>query len=172
MWTDLRAEIEQTRHRLQLAERDFAPLPLSTNWNRLEERIYHTFCQLQPPTARPLWLWECFRPGAVSFGSDEEPLTQLTSLVDAEETIWLMLNETVNFGDKFWFYQGTPSAIQQVLAECCYLDEIYLLSKKYEWLLCLNHHDTLYGVGAPMQENLLAKGAQFVTYRQVGYPPS
>lgn len=171
MWTDLRAEIEQTRHRLALAEEDFAPLPFTTNWNQLEERVYHTFCQLPHPTARPLWLWEHFRPGAVGLMSNEEPLTQLTSLVDAEETVWLMLNETVNLRDKFWFYQGIPSAIQQVLAECCHLDEIYLLSKKYVWLLCLNHHNALYGVGSPMQERLLARGARFVTYLQPGYRP-
>lgn len=166
MWTDLRAEIEQARQRLQLAEQDFAPLPFTTNWKQLEERIYHTFCQLQHPTARPLWLWEYFRPGAVGVTSDDNPLTQLTSLVDAEETVWLMLNETVNFGDKFWFYQGIPSAIRQVLAECYHLDEIYLISKKYAWLLALNHHDVLYGVGSPMQEKLLARGARRVTYQR------
>jgi hypothetical protein len=164
MWSGLRAEIEQTRRRLAIAEQDFAPLPFSTNWNQLEERVYQTFCQLQHPTARPLWLWEHFRPGTMGIMTDDEPLTQLTSLVDTEEIVWLMLNETVNLGDKFWFYQGTPSAIQQVLAECCHLDEIYLLSKKYRWLLCLDHHNVLYGIGAPMQERLLARGAQFVTY--------
>jgi hypothetical protein len=87
MWTNLRAEIEQTRHRLQLTEQDFAPLPFSTNWNKLEEHIYHTFCQLQHPTARPLWLWEYFRPGAVGLMTDNDPLTQLFSLIDAEESV-------------------------------------------------------------------------------------
>ena len=74
-----------------------------------------------------------------------------------------MLNETVNMEDKFWFYQGRPRAINRVLAECYHLDEIYLVSKKYAWLLCLNHHDVLYGIGHPMQGRLLARGAQPIT---------
>jgi len=94
---------------------------------------------------------------------EDEPHALLTSLVDSEETVWLMLNETVNFGDKLWFYQGKPHAIRRVLDECYHLDEIYLISKKYTWLLCLNHHDVLYGIGSPMQEKLLAHGAKSLT---------
>lgn len=93
---------------------------------------------------------------------EEEPHTLLTSLVDPEETVWLMLDETVNFEDKCWFYQGTPHAICSILAECCYLDEVYLISKKYTWLLCVNHHDVVYGIGSPMQERLLAHGAHYL----------
>ena len=159
MWTDLRAEIEQARLRLGLSEQDFAPLRFTTDWARLEERIYHTFCRLDHPTARPIWLWERFRPGAVGLVCEEEPHAQLTSLVDPAEVVWLMLNESVNDGDKFWFYQGTARAIGQVLAECYYLAEVYLVSKKYSWLLCLNHHNVLYGIGPPVQERLLARGA-------------
>ena len=92
-----------------------------------------------------------------------EPHAQLTSLADPAEVVWLMLNETVQGGDKFWFYQATPRAISRVLAECYYLDEVYLLSRKYAWLLCLNHHGVLYGIGFPTQEKLLARGAQPVT---------
>ncbi|UOQ51600.1 DUF6756 family protein [Hymenobacter cellulosivorans] len=163
MWSDLRAEIDQARQQLQLSEQDFAPLPFTTHWAKLEENLYQAFCRLDHPTVRPLWLWERFRPGAVGLVCDDEPHTRLTSLVDPGEVVWLMLNETVNMGDKFWFYQGTPRAIGRVLAECYYLDEIYLISKKYSWLLCLNHHDVLFGIGAPMQERLLAQGAQLIT---------
>ncbi|TGE10049.1 DUF6756 family protein [Hymenobacter fodinae] len=160
MWSDLRVEIEQARQRLQLPEQDFAPLPFTTEWARLEEQIYRAFCCLDHPTARPCWLWEHLRPGAVGLVCADDPLTLLTSLIDPNETVWLMLNETVNFEDNFWFYQGTPRAIRSILAECCYLDEVYLISKKYTWLLCVNHHDALYGIGSPVQERLLTRGAK------------
>jgi hypothetical protein len=163
MWSDLRAEIEQARQRLQLSEQDFVPLPFTTNWAKLEENLYQVFCRLDHPTARPRWLWERFRPGAVGLVCNDEPHTRLTSLVEPEEVVWLVLNETVNMGDKFWFYQGTPRAIGRVLAACSYLDEMYLVSKKYSWLLCLNHHDVLFGIGSPMQEKLVAQGAQHIT---------
>jgi len=163
MWSDLRAEIEQARQRLQLSEQDFAPLPFTTDWTRLEERIHRAFCRLDHPTTRPRWLWEHLRAGAVGLVCEDEPHTLLTSLVDPEETVWLMLDETVNFGDKFWFYQGTPHAIRSILTECYYLDEVYLISRKYTWLLCVNHHDVVYGIGSPVQERLVARGAKPIT---------
>ena len=138
-------------------------MPVTTDWGRLEERVYHTFCRLDHPTARPLWLWERFRAGAVGLVCEDEPHGELVSLVDPAEVVWLMLNETVNYEDKFWLYHGTAPAIGQVLAECAYLDAVYLVSKKYAWLLCLNHHDVLYGIGSPVKERLLARGAQPVT---------
>jgi hypothetical protein len=49
-------------------------------------------------------------------------------------------------GDNFIFYQGKVEAIQQILLECS-PDEYYLINKKYEWLLSVNHHDSLTGTG-------------------------
>lgn len=161
MWTDLRQEIEQARQALHLSERDFAPLPYITDWQQLEEKIYHTFCVIHHHATRPRWLWDAFKPGAYALTSEEEPLATMIMLLDEEEQVWLMVNDS----DKFWFYQGRRAAIQAVLNECYYLDEIYLISKKYEWLLCLNHHDVVYGLGTPMSEKLKARAAQPVVYR-------
>jgi hypothetical protein len=58
-----------------------------------------------------------------------------------------MVNETVNGGDKFWFYEGKVKTIQTVIEASSQLDEMYLISKQYDWLLCINHHDTLIGTG-------------------------
>ncbi|MCC2545502.1 hypothetical protein LJY25_03530 [Hymenobacter sp. BT175] len=160
MWSDLRVEIEQARQALQLAEQDFAPLSITTDWRELEERVYQTFCELFHPTVRPLWLWEHFKPGAYALVCEQNPLAFLTSLIDPGEVVWLMLNEMVKGKDKFWLYQGTPHAIYQVLADCYSLDEVYLISKKYAWLLCLNHHDVAFALGTPMSEKLMAHGAK------------
>jgi hypothetical protein len=162
MWTELRQEIEKARHRLGLPDAAFAPLPYTTNWHQIEETIYHTFCTLHHPTVRPRWLWEYFRPGAYALDSEDDPLATMVALVAADEQVWLMVTED----DKFWFYQGQSAAIHAVLNECAYLDEIYLLSKKYEWLLCLNHHDVVYGIGGPMREQLKSRSARPVVYRK------
>ncbi|RZJ95448.1 MAG: hypothetical protein EOO60_00345 [Hymenobacter sp.] len=172
MWIDLRQEIERARQALHLSDQVFASLPYTTNWPLLEDKIYHTFCRLQQPTVRPRWLWEAFRPGAYGLYTDDTPLETLLMFVEVEEVVWLMVNDSA---DKFWFYQGKRAAIQAVLNECCYLDEIYLISKKYEWLLCLNHHDVVYGIGSEMSEKLQRQGGRPVIYRDhalVATPPS
>ena len=162
MWTDLRQELEQIRHALRLSPQDFAPLPYTTPWRSLEERIYQAFCVLSHPTARYVWLWEYFKPGTYAQRlAYEEPLVTLTGLLEPSEHVWVMLNETVQGADKFWFYHGTQHAIYTVLQECYHLDEIYLISKKYDWLLCLNHHDVLYGVGPRMIAKIQALDSSF-----------
>jgi hypothetical protein len=51
-------------------------------------------------------------------------------------------------------------AIQAIIEEASLLDEMYLGSKKYDWLLCINHHDILVATGGDMPDKL----------RQLGFP--
>jgi hypothetical protein len=52
------------------------------------------------------------------------------------------------------FNQGRVKAIRKVILESCYIDELYLVSKKYDWLICINHHDSLIATGKAMAEKL------------------
>ncbi|MGY2134868.1 DUF6756 family protein [Hymenobacter sp. HD11105] len=166
MWTPLREDIARIQAACQLPSADFSALPMTTGWARVEAKIYHTFCVLEHPVVRPLWLWGAFRPGAYALANEADPLGTMIGLVEPDEVVWLMVNDSLPAGDKFWFYQGKPAAIHTVLRESTYLDEIYLLSKKYAWLLCLNHHDILYGIGSPIGEKLQALGARPVVYQR------
>jgi len=154
MWTPLREEIGIAQKYLHIPESEFRPLPHTTNWHELEEKIYKTFCQLEHPTDRPIWLWTIFKNKEYFLDFETTSYLFLTSLVDKEETVWFMVNETVNENEKFWFYEGKVEAIQTVFGESTYTDEIYLISKKYEWILCLNHHDCFIGSGKKIIENM------------------
>lgn len=154
MWTELRVEIETVRKRLQIPDEEFAPLPYTTNWAKLEENIYQAFCRINHPTSRPLWLWERFKQEKCFIELNYRPYTFFDKLIDEDEKVWLMLNESVNMGDKFWFYEGKIKAIQEIINESGYIDELYIISKKYEWLLCINHHDYLIGTGDIMLNRL------------------
>jgi hypothetical protein len=58
-------------------------------------------------------------------------------LIDETETVWYFVNETIREGEKFWFYEGKIKTIQKVI-EVSGFDELYIASKKYEWLICIN----------------------------------
>jgi hypothetical protein len=45
-------------------------------------------------------------------------------------------------------------AIQTIINEACYIDELYLVSKKYDWLICINHHDILIATGQTVPDKL------------------
>lgn len=154
MWTELQIEIETVRKQLQIPDEEFVPLPYTTNWAKLEEKIYQAFCQLYHPTARPIWLWQRFNLETYSIGIQYGAYTFFDKLIEENEKVWLMLNESVNMGDKFWFYEGKIKAIQDIINESCFIDEFYLISKKYEWMLCVNHHDTLIATGEVMVKRL------------------
>lgn len=153
MWTDLRKEIEKIRKDISLTDAQFQPLGLN-EWNEVENRIYDTFCNLTHYKSRPVWLWEHFKIDTFSISTEQKPYLYLNKLIDNSETVWFFVNETVDEEDKFWFYQGQVKSIQTIIAEACYIDELYLVSKKYDWLLCINHHDILIATGYRMSDKL------------------
>ena len=53
------------------------------------------------------------------------------------------------------FYEGYIKDIVSVLGETTQTDEVYVASKKYEWLICVNHHDYIIATGRNMVEKLV-----------------
>ena len=149
-WEGLRAEIENIIRENNIVPPDFKTLDIHDDWGEIEEKIYHTFCQLDHPKIKPIWLWEYFKLDT-SHLSVKPPFAILEQLIDPSEEVWFFVNGDRN---KFWFYQGSVKAIRKVIVESCYIDEIYLASKKYDWLICINHHDNLIATGKIMAEKL------------------
>ncbi len=149
-WESLRADIESIIKDNKLSTNDFNALSIHDNWKAIEENIYHTFCKLDHPTQRPIWLWEYFKSDTFSIVVDQ-PYKLLDQLVDSDETVWFFVNGDK---DKFWFYEGKIKAIVTVIEESSYIDELYLASKKYQWLICINHHDDLIATGQIIPDKL------------------
>jgi len=149
-WESLRQDIENITREFNISSADFKPLGIHDKWDEIEGRIYQVFCRIDHPTNRPIWLWEYFKLDTSSLVI-EYPFSQLKELVDPEEEVWFFVNGDK---DKFWFYQGKITAIMKVILESSYIDEIYLASKKYDWLICINHHDVLIATGQTMAERL------------------
>jgi hypothetical protein len=149
-WESLRQDIENITREFNISSADFKPLGIHDKWDEIEGRIYQVFCRIDHPTKRPIWLWEYFKLDTSSLVI-EYPFSQLKELVDPEEEVWFFVNGDK---DKFWFYQGKIIAIMKVILESSYIDELYLASKKYDWLICINHHDVLIATGQTMAERL------------------
>lgn len=153
MWTDLRTEVETIRKHFAFTAKQFQPVGLN-DWLTIEEAIYQAFCKLSHSKLRPVWLWEYFKLDTFGVTIEQKAYLYLDKLIDNNETVWFFVNETVNETQKFWFYEGRVKPIQTIIGECCYIDEIYLVSKKYNWLICINHHDVLFATGQIMPTKL------------------
>ncbi|MCU0328361.1 MAG: hypothetical protein MUE53_05155 [Chitinophagales bacterium] len=153
-WSDLTAEISKAIADIGIPDTDFRSLSIHDNWKQIEEKIYQTFCTLTHPTQRPIWLWTNFKLDTFSLSNlHDRPELYLDKLVDKTETVWYVVNETINEGKKFWFYEGKIKSIKAIIDET-WFDEIYIVSKKYEWLICINHHDILIATGNKMPDKL------------------
>jgi len=149
-WEDLVADIESIIKNEDISASEFRKLSIHEDWKTIEENIYQTFCRLDHPTQRPVWLWECFKLDTFAL-SIESPYKLLDKLIDEEETVWFFLNGDK---DKLWFYEGNVKAIMTIIGESTHIDELYLASKKYKWLICINHHDSLIATGQTMPGKL------------------
>jgi hypothetical protein len=166
MRNELLNEIDEARHRLQIPDADFRPLPFTTDWHKLEERIYHSFCRIDGKS-RPNWLWASFKYEAHCLQLTVPAHTILHHLMPIEEVVWLMAYDSSNF----YFYEGKITAIERVISELTYvMDEYYLISKKLEWLLCENHHDILIGTGSFAIQQLRSFAQQFPELVTAAYP--
>lgn len=153
MWTNLRQNIETIRQTNSIAENDFKLLNI-TSWPQIQENIFSTFCNVRSRKDKFSWLREDFKQQTYSIHFDRNyPFDALLQLVDNSENVWLFVNETINEKNKFWFYEGKIKSIVFVLGESL-VNEVYVASKKYDWLLCINHHDVLIATGGDMPEKL------------------
>jgi len=150
-WDNLRQNIEVIVKELNIPREDFQPLGIYDDWEQIEQKIYDKFCDVNYPNNKPVWLWEHFKLKTTSLPL-EARFNLLEKLVEPKEDVWFFVNGDK---DKFWFYHGNIGAILKVILESSYIDELYLASKKYEWLICINHHDVLVATGEPMAERLL-----------------
>ena len=96
-----------------------------------------------------LWWWNGYLKGPIhSVLLPDWPAGELHKLIPLHEQIWFIAED-----DKFWLFEGDIKSIQKVLSES-HAFEYYIVSKKYEWLLCENHHEVLFGVGEIIIEKL------------------
>jgi hypothetical protein len=153
MWTELRKDIEQARKNLKTAEYDFFAVP-TDQWQGIQKNIYTKFCNLGPEN-NVTWFWNFFKLDQYSVAFDYNwPFDELLKLIDPSEKVWLFLNESASKGEKFWFYEGNVKPIVLILKGSYHTDEVYIVSKKYEWLVCVNHHDVIIATGKIMPEKL------------------
>lgn len=154
MWTPLRKDIEHLRRELNIPDQDFYAVDIN-EWQEIEQKIADRFCiPIDSSTINGL-LNHSFKSEtyAVQFFYNY-PFDQLATLIDNNEIVWLFLDETVNEKTKLWFYEGRINTIALILGESSHLREIYVASKKYEWLICVDHHDYIIATGEEMPGKL------------------
>ncbi|NUU78803.1 DUF6756 family protein [Paenibacillus xylanilyticus] len=96
------------------------------------------------------WGWNRFREP--NYASALKPYKCFTEIIE-DEYIWFLAEDVY---DKIWIYEGNSKFIfEQVIPELCQLREYYLVSKKYHWIVCEDHHRILHFQGNDVVERMI-----------------
>jgi hypothetical protein len=144
----LKHELLQTAAMLGLPITSFRTVGIN-EWEPIMKKIEERFVKDQ--FNKWVWWWDGhFKDPVYASGLFKAPFVILNELVPVQELVWFIAEGRKN---KFWLFEGDIESIQKVIGES-YAFEYYIVSKKYEWLLCENHHDVLFGVGEIIIERL------------------
>jgi hypothetical protein len=143
----LRDEINRACNNLNYIDGEFKEV---NDWEEVIREIEETFIAKKAhnssitPYCEHL-KGECF---TLKF-PDDNAFTALDKLIPQDEKVWLLAQDT----NKIWLYEGYVCQIVNIIKEC-YAFEYYIVSQKYLWLLCENHHGCLIGIGCKVIERM------------------
>jgi hypothetical protein len=121
--------------------------------------VYETALRRFVSEGSPQWWWEHFTMSTSLPFEAGDAWTKLAGLVpDPTEKVCFIADDDGSPGYSVW--EADVRDIAAVVGECSAF-EYYIVEKGFGWLLCENHHDVLIGVGAQVEEKLLASRLDF-----------
>ena len=70
---------------------------------------------------------------------------------------YVLFEDTVNYQPKYWVYEMFPKEIITVINESERLNDFYIVSKKFEWLISEDHEEIVYFVGDEIDISLIER---------------
>jgi len=120
-------------------------------WEPIIKTIEERFIQKQHYTNSMHWGWLRIKEPLHVLRLVSSPERYIKHFV-SDEVVWFVVED---YKDKMWLYEGNTSFItKHVIPELKHLREYFLVSKKYEWLLCIDHHDLVHGSGTGIVNNM------------------
>ena len=142
-WSKLRSEIEAVLKKLEIDPKSFIPLNLN-QWQVVQEKIERKFFKNRPFGNGKDIPWNDIKCDDKILGNSNTfnaAVKTLEQHIDKEESIYFFINERVNEKMKYWFYESKIPVIIKVINELYNLKDIYLSSKKYDWLIHINEYN-------------------------------
>ncbi|MGR6542602.1 DUF6756 family protein [Paenibacillus tundrae] len=113
-------------------------------WKSILDHIEKHFLKKTHYTQDLHWGWNRLREPHYALRFNEQPYRSIKEII-ADEWIWFIAED---YNDKMWIYEGDKNIIfDKIIPELYHLDEYFLVSKKYEWLVCEDHHEIVHFSG-------------------------
>lgn len=117
-----------------------------TKWENILDTVEEKFLDKKHYKQSLNWGWELLfkEPVFTLRFLNDDGYKYLRDIIQ-EDRVWFIAED---HNGKMWIYDGRVDIIATLIGECYELDEYYIVSKKYEWILCENHHRILIGSGS------------------------
>ena len=106
-------------------------------WSEILIKIEKCFTEKVDNNGSLMRAWETFKEPRTSFDIPYEKMISILESILHEEKLWLVV-EDIHL--KFWLYEISTSYLSDILGSIESLGEYYLISKKFEFIICENHH--------------------------------
>jgi len=120
------------------------------------QRVSSQFTTLGQNANKTRWWWEHLT-NPITTLQPYDPVETLRLLIPANEQVWFIAEDwshTKSDG-QFWLYESTIESISK-LVNASRTFEFYVVSKKYSWLVCVNHHGYVIASGQAMVSHVEA----------------
>ncbi|OWA33553.1 hypothetical protein B9G55_19520 [Saccharibacillus sp. O16] len=135
----IRYEIAELCHKNHIKKELFSEVN-KLQWERIIRNIEDRFLAKTHYLNNLHRGWNRLREPYYSSGFLDHPYRYFPEIIK-EDRIWFLVED---FDEKIWVYEGQSACIfEQMIPELYQLKEYYLVSKKYEWLVCENHNGIL-----------------------------
>jgi hypothetical protein len=145
----LRDEIHGISNILNYTDNEFKEVN-KNQWEQVIRAIEDAFIARKTHNSLITLYWEHLKGECYTLQfPNDNAFTILDKLIHKDEKVWFLAQDT----HKVWLYEGFIEHIINIIKEC-YAFEYYIVSKKYIWLLCENHHGCLTGIGNEVIERM------------------
>lgn len=148
----VRLEIEELIKKQLIVREKFFEVR-KDQWRDIINLIEERFLVKKHYTHGLHWGWNRLKEPNYAVRFVDQPCKHINNIIQ-DEFIWFLV-EDVN--DKVWVYEGAKDLIiNDVIPELCHLNEYFLVSKKFEWLICEDHHEIIHLHGHELIERMKA----------------
>lgn len=159
----LRDEIEQIIKDLKIDRKKFFEVSIHT-YKQITKRIESAFVDKSKQWDSDIhWAnMGHYRPNlkciATEYNNWSSWTATLSNVIPSpDNSLYLLLEDTKNYQPKYWLYEVYLREMILVLGESEMLDDLYIVSKKYDWLISWNHHDIITYVGDSLKTDSITK---------------
>lgn len=156
-WTEFRSDIEKVIKEFNLSG-ELKSVNI-TQTDNIDKRFMTAFLKSEKQNKSfSGWIWESLKDNNQwgRHSPDYEKTTKilLYTAQDTNEDLYIIFTESYREKTKFWYYEGKIRAMTTIIEETPGIDEFYIFSKKFTWIIGQNHHDVIFAAGIEKAERL------------------